>query len=127
MAVVVPQPEEALSAEDYAGLVQLILPVRNDAPKQLMTVRLDDRSYRLRIRYIPRALGWYMNISTIDDEALISGVRLVSIYDLLGRYQNKSLPPGVLFTFNTVDENADPTRDSMGLESLVAYLPSGQV
>ena len=66
-----------------------------DNPRQAFTVRLGDRTWRMRITWHPLAQGWYLDIFDVAGEHVISGVRLTNRRRLLQGYRIDF--PGDLF------------------------------
>jgi len=57
-------------------------------------VVLDGVPYKLHFRWNVRGNFWSMTIKNTKGVALISGVKLVYNYPLIGRYKGRDLPPG---------------------------------
>lgn len=53
-----------------------IINLPNDYPARVRTVILDGSLYRLRLTWMPRRAGWYLDLATFDDVAIISGRRI---------------------------------------------------
>ena len=69
-----------------------IVPIfQNISSKFTMQVNLENVNYKLRIAWNTREEAWKMNVLDINDNVLISEVKLVSGFPLLRQFEAKSL------------------------------------
>lgn len=95
------------------------------APKQVLTVQLEDSSYRLRIRWNTVMAAWYMDVSGIDGTALASGIRMVTAYPLPeGNLAGSGLwERGALMVVAQDGSFTEPTREGWGSTYHLLYIP----
>lgn len=103
----------------------LHLPVQNNIPAYEFETDLDGASYRFGFRYNARVDGWHMDILTVDEIPIRTGIRLVGGVSLLAVFQDPLLPPGVLFCFDTAGNNSTPTIETFGTTVLLVYQEVG--
>jgi len=78
--------------------VPVLLRAFSDITSQTQTVQLGDASYRVRLIWRERTFAWYMSISTVEDEPILTGVR-VEPQQALMRFADPALfPDGTLIT-----------------------------
>ncbi len=88
-----------------------IIPLTAD-PGQSFRLDLEGNEYNIRVYYNARKVGWFIDISSADNVAVILGVALVLGTNLLGQYP--SLELGGLFMFDTEDANTDAGESDLG-------------
>lgn len=97
------------------------LPV-SSAAWQVQSVQLGDRMVRLELRWNERAGFWSLDLSTIDREPIVQGVRVVPDWDLLGRYADPRLPRGRLFAQDLSGRGEPPGRDELGVRVVLSFM-----
>lgn len=100
-----------------------MLEIRTTAlPSFEQTLTLDGVPFRLRLRWNARAQAWFLDLSTPERVAIVSGVRIVTGIPLLARYgQRADLPAGHLVAADTSGAGEDPTYDDFGTRVRLFY------
>lgn len=81
-------------------------------PFYSMTVPLDGVDYLLEFSWNQREDAWYFDISLTDGTMLVRGTKIVCQADLLGRFADSRLPPGMLMAWpNTASKKAPGLRE----------------
>ena len=84
-----------------------------DSPRWVQDVQLDGAVYTIRMSWNTRGGLWLMDLETADGDRIVSGVRLVLGYPLIGFIRDDRLPPGDFFVLCPSGQaNKDPGRDS---------------
>lgn len=85
------------------------IPTKHDGTASYeMVVVLDGVAYRIGLDYSTREECWYLWISDMDRNMLVSGVKVVEAADLFFGFTSDELPPGVLFCSVTKAGTAGP-------------------
>ena len=88
-----------------------ILPLFPTLPGVRYAINLDDRVFRLRLRFFDRANSWYLDIDTNDGIELSVGVRVITDHPLVpGRRRGAEFPRGQLFAIDMKGEGRIPGR-----------------
>jgi uncharacterized protein DUF6983 len=83
---------------------------------------LDGVTYVMRLRWNERAESWHLDLSTLDDEPIASGVRLVPSFPLLRRNQHPARPPGELYLLDNKGLDEEPTLEEFGTRFILVYV-----
>lgn len=78
------------------SLIQKI-PVAPETTDQLLRVELDGNPYSLRILWNERFGYFSLSILTADDEPILTNIKMVKNYPLIGRFKDPRLPFGDLY------------------------------
>ncbi len=97
------------------------IPIANELGAQQFTIELDGNVYNFHFRYNYRMSLWIMDIHDEEDDALLTGIPLVTGVNLLHQYVAEELPTGHLIVVNETDDTA-PDRYTMGKEAFIYYL-----
>ncbi len=97
------------------------IPTRVDIASYKYKLNLENTTYSFVFTYNKRIESWHMNIADVDDNELLNGIVLLSNVDLIGRFQDDRLPPGIFICFDTENESASPTRDDLGSRIKLLY------
>ena len=103
------------------------LPVTSEFSAYDFRTTLEGTVYTFNIRYNERMDRWVFDILTSSEEQIIMGVPILLGVNLLGMYQDKRLPLGVLFAINLKDELVEAKRDDLGTNVLLLYQPSTEI
>ena len=99
----------------------LEIPVRIDTPYYDEKCELESVIYTLTFRWNERASLWVMDITTNNEEIIISGIPLVCNVDLLGRFRDTRLPQGMLFCYDNTQTGLDPDDTNFGTDVSLLY------
>lgn len=90
------------------------------------TVALDGAEYDLKLRWNQRDGRWYLSLSK-DGSRILSGVRVVSNWDLSPVGRSLPWPPGVLFAADMTGIGTDPGLAELGERVVLAYFEEADV
>jgi hypothetical protein len=96
------------------------IPLALDVPYFEQETQLDGVTYLLTFRWNDRQEMWFLTVSDIDGDAIVSGLAMVQNWSLLRLVTDERRPPGRLVVFNT--ENRDPTLTDFGRSAALIYL-----
>jgi len=98
-----------------------------DLPSFSIDVTLETTPYHFTFHWNSRGAFWVMNIDSFDLVRLVSGVQLVPNFSLLDKYPGRGLPPGLFIAADKRGNRFDITRDNMGVEVVLLYVPSDEL
>jgi len=90
-----------------------IIPLLASTTDQTLTVDLDGVSYILRILWNERGGYFALSVSGADDVALLTNIKMVKNFPLIGRFANPGLPVGDLYLMQE-----SGTADAPGYDDL---------
>lgn len=88
------------------SLIQKI-PLQPDTTDQLISVELDGNPYILRVLWNERFGYFSLSVSAADETPIVTNVKMVKNYPLIGRFKNTLLPTG---DFYFIQEKGDAER-----------------
>lgn len=91
------------------------------------TVTLDGKPYKLAFRWNGRDASWMMSIMTGAGVMLLSGVKLVPTWDLIGRFVSEDLPPGGFVVADIASGGEPIGRDNLGDKYKLYYFESSEL
>lgn len=91
-------------------------------PDVTQQCELSGETFSLRLRWNEREQAWHLDLSTLDGEAIASGVRLVTSFPLLRRNLHPSRPPGDLYVLDNRGFDAEPTLAEFGTRFTLVYV-----
>lgn len=107
-------------------MATLQIPTDSVQPDHEFPIDLDGKTYLLRFIFNFRSLRWSMNVSTEPGELLIAGIPLTTLSDLLGRFVNPDLPPGIFFIQDISGNRLEMTsQESLGSTHILYYDEAG--
>ena len=86
------------------------------------TVNLEGQDYILRFTWNNRDNSWNMDILLPADVPIIMGIKLVVNYELISRYIQANVPPGMMILYN--DDNIQYNRNDIDNTHLLLYITS---
>lgn len=92
------------------ALIQKI-PLLSETTDQKLTVELDGNPYILRVLWNERFGYFSLSINTIDDEPILTNIKMVKNYNLTSRFKDARLPFGGLYF---VQEKGNAVRPGYG-------------
>lgn len=72
---------------------------------------LDNTPYRFLFNWNTRGEYWTLSIADRDETPLVSGIKLVMDFELLGTFPGHGLPPGELYVIDPSGELAKAGRN----------------
>lgn len=108
-------------------MAYLLIPVRTDIPAYDFSLALEGVNYYFSFEWNERGQFWTMDILDQDQNYLVAGVRMVSGIDLLSRFKNTKLPPGIFILNDTSSKGRDPSFFNFGTEIIMFYRESTTV
>ena len=87
--------------------MSITLPLNNIYSNYSFSSALDGSTYRFVFIYNGRSKQWVMNISDINRNPIINGIKLVLNYSLLDQYTHLNLPPGELYAIDTTEKEIE--------------------
>lgn len=86
-------------------------------------VQLSGSSYTLRIVWSQRGNVFHMHMADTDGNALVNGIRLVTLWPILHRYHYMpAMPPGELWFLDLRNQKAHATLADMGSRFRLYYV-----
>jgi len=107
--------------------VSLILPMQRGAARFEFEIDLEGESFFFRFEWNDRAGSWFFDVLTVDQEPLVSGVKVVLGIPLLNRYRDPRLPLGMLEAIDTSDSGAEAAFADLGDRVLLLYTLSSEI
>ena len=99
----------------------------SDNPELNYTVPLNGVKYRFLFSYSTRSpVSWYLTVSTLSEELLISKVRLVPYMSLFEQHTRTDLPKGTLAIYHASEDYQNTptiTLENLSKEFTLLYLP----
>lgn len=90
------------------------------------TLTLDGFLYVFGFTWNTRDQAWFMSISR-DNVPLLYNIKVVNNFELIDRFTNVSLPPGLILTVDIENINRNPGRDELGSAVKLAYVTESEV
>lgn len=100
-----------------------ILPLDAASDRYRMTVILDGVEVGLKVYWLPRCAGWYLDIETPAGETLCAGVRITPDSEIAIPGAGEGIPPGRLVAIGP----ASYGHDDLGSQVKVMYLTETEV
>ena len=112
-------------------MATVTVPLDSQAPHQVLTVQLGERSYRLQLRWHERDAAWYLRLSEADlsdeDGGKIAETRLVVSWPFFPRVRDARLPDGVLLAIDTSGRDEDAGEADLGTRVILTFTPAADV
>lgn len=100
------------------------IPVSLDIPLYTERVTLDGKEYLFRFDWNGREGRWYLDIGDIDENWIVTGIKIIANWPLLRRLVDPRKPPGDLLA---VDYSAlggePPALTDLGRRVKLIYFP----
>jgi len=94
----------------------LVIPTIPGRPYYNLRTKLDNTDYTLRFAWNQRLERWSMDILSIQDIVLVSGIKLVSNWPLLRYYQwDLRVPQGEVMAVDLSPDLSPPGIDDLGV------------
>lgn len=98
-----------------------ILPFTPGIPFYRMSVTLGEEDYVFDVRWNERDNGWYFDLFTVNEVAIIHGVKVVLGTLLGGVNPDENRLPGGLIAADLEDTGLDPGFDDLGYRVQVYF------
>lgn len=102
-------------------MADVVIPVDSADPHYTLDVTLSGIAYRLSLDWNTRGGFWALGIYDQTGAPIVLGVKIVADWELLARFANSRLPPGLLFCVDTSGQGLDPTDSDLGTRVLLVY------
>lgn len=102
-----------------------LIPVRNDT-SFTETVSLDGKPYDLTFIWNQREEAWQLSIA-FESRNLVQGVKIVPTWELISRFANSDLPPGLILVIDTARKYTRPVKEDLGVRLKIFYVPEGGI
>jgi len=100
------------------------IPLLSETTDQTVSVELDDTSYILRVLWNERFGYFSLTVSTADDVPIVSNIKMVKNYPLVGQFKDPFLPFGDFFFVQESGSIDRPGYSDLGVSfSLYYYEP----
>ncbi len=97
------------------------IPLLPQTTDQVVNVEIDDTSYILRVLWNERFGYFALTVSTADDVPIVSNVKMVKNYPLVGKFKDPLLPFGDFFFVQESGTIDRPGYDDMGVSFFLYY------
>jgi hypothetical protein len=98
-----------------------IIPILPDIPFQELDVTLEGIVCRLSLQWNGREQAWYMDVSTVDDDLIVAGLKLVLGVYIGWRESDLRFPPGMFRMFDNSREGRDAGLNDLGVRVVMHY------
>lgn len=103
------------------------IPLIEQTTDQRLTVELDSNPYILRVLWNERYGYFSLSVNTIDDEPILTNIKMVKNYNLTNRFKDDRLPFGGLYFVQEKGKGDRPTYDDIGVNyGLYYYEPDAE-
>lgn len=108
------------------SLIQKI-PLQPETTDQLVSVELDGNPYILRVLWNERFGYFTLSIMEANESPLLTNVKMVKNYPLIGRFKNELLPFGDLYFIQEKGSAARPGYSDLGVTFGLYYYEADAV
>ena len=108
-------------------MLELRVAEEDDRRRRWTSHTLDGRTYRLRVRWLPRIATWVLDVADAEGVDLLLGVPIRPGQSLLRPHVGERLPGrgyGQLIAVDTSGKGHDPGRDDLGTRVQLVYCPA---
>lgn len=100
--------------------MSVFIPLK-DLPNYKETVTLDGTPFDLSFTWNTREQAWHLSIDR-DNVRILSGVKIINSWELIGRFANVLLPSGLILVLDLAKLDELPGRDNLGTDFKLAYI-----
>lgn len=101
-----------------------IIPIRNDIPAYTEQLDLEGTRYFMRFKFNSRVDRWFMDLLDENQSEILNGIKIIVDFDLLGRFKDERLPPGLLYAVDESGNENQPDRLNFSNDVTLLYLDS---
>jgi hypothetical protein len=94
----------------------------NNHPDNIFTSNIDSKVLSFRVRWNSRESSWRLDIRTVEEEPIVSGLKLLPNQNLTKGYTSPLLPSGNFYIIDVGGGNSRPTLESLGNIQSLIYL-----
>jgi hypothetical protein len=102
------------------------IPTSTTEARYKQLVSIDGVDYTLQFDWNQREGKWYLRV-LINDEILVSGVKIVVNYSLLDKFKDTRMPSGILMALDSIGEDDDPGLTDLGNRVKLTYITSDEL
>jgi len=103
------------------------LPVIPDVFHYSFTAELEAVLYFFELKFNDRSKLWTLNIYDSAKDPILLGARVQTDVDLISRFQDTRLPPGLIMSNDTEEKGRDPEFSSFGREIKLFYFDEAEL
>lgn len=100
------------------------IPIDSTFPSFKIRTELEGVSYILRFDWNGRSERWHMGIYDSDETPIQVGLVMNINWDMIGRFAELELPPGLLMLYDTSGRNEEAGRNDLGDRCVLIYQTS---
>jgi hypothetical protein len=101
------------------------VPVQNATPLYTQRVTLEGRDYLLRFDWNGREGRWYLDVGTVDEVWIVTGVKVICNWPLFRTLTDDRKPPGYLMAADLSPEGGEPPGFyDLGQRVKLLYFPA---
>lgn len=109
------------------ALIQKIQ-VSPETTDQTFSIELGGNPYRMRVLWNERFGYFALSINTMDDQPILTNIKMVKNYNLTGRFKDIRLPYGSIYFVQEKGNNDRPLYEDLGVNcNLYYYEPDQEV
>lgn len=88
---------------------------------------LENTNINLELQWNDRASSvnegsWFLNLYTVEDEPIITGIKIIPDYPLTFKYSDNRLPEGEFFCLSNTSTDVKLGRDNLGTDFRLTYI-----
>ena len=99
----------------------LKIPIQADLSDQTLNVELDGSPYILRVLWNERFGYFSFSMAGSDGLPILTNLKMVKNYPLIGRFKNDLLPSGEIYFVQEVGDEVRPTYDCLATNCNLYY------
>ena len=97
------------------------IPLQPDTSDQLLNLELGGNPYVIRVLWNERFKYFSFSIKTVDDEPILTNIKMVKNYPLMQRFRDTRLPPGDIYFIQERGKLNRPEYESIGRNEFNLY------
>lgn len=103
------------------------IPIHSNKSHYTFDTVIEDKELSFKLRFNTRMNRWIMDILDIAQDPIFTGIPVHINLDLLGNFYDKRFPKGMLIAKNFTDKNVEPTRENLGTDVKLFFIPKNEV
>lgn len=104
----------------------LTIPFNSTLDSFSQQIDLDGQTYVFTFSWNNRESAWYLGLTTLEEEQITDGIKLVLGMELLKRTARPGIPPGELYCMALGQDQATIGRNDMGVTVSLIYVPEAE-
>ncbi len=101
----------------------LEIPLPTDTPLFTFRTTLNEVEYLFRFDWNGREGRWYFSLGDINEDWIVTGIKVVCNWPLLRRVSDKRKPPGDIMATDYTNTGEPPDFTSLGRRVKLLYFP----